>query len=96
MEIPELPDPENPAQAKVYFYDVPNAKQSVLYFGKPAMSSTDEDYYPATAMNYILGGGGFASQLTQELREGKGYTYGIRSAFEGGTTAGPFRINSGV
>jgi zinc protease len=47
-------------------------------------------------MNYILGGGGFASRLTQELREGKGYTYGIRSGFSGSKTRGAFTISSGV
>jgi zinc protease len=47
-------------------------------------------------MNYILGGGGFASQLTQQLREGKGYTYGINSAFSGTNSAGAFTIASSV
>ncbi len=47
-------------------------------------------------MNYILGGGGFASRLTQELREGKGYTYGIGSRFSGGKDQGPFTISTGV
>ena len=47
-------------------------------------------------MNYILGGGGFASQLTQELRESKGYTYGIRSRFSGTEAVGPFTISSSV
>ena len=47
-------------------------------------------------MNYILGGGGFASQLTQQLREGKGYTYGINSGFQGTNQPGPFVIASGV
>jgi len=47
-------------------------------------------------MNYILGGGGFASRLTQELREGKGYTYGIRSGFSGTKSKGAFTISSGV
>jgi zinc protease len=46
-------------------------------------------------MNYRLGGG-FASQLTQQLREGKGYTYGIGSSFDGSTLKGPFAIYSGV
>ena len=47
-------------------------------------------------MNYILGGGGFASRLTLQLREAKGYTYGINSAFSGTTTPGPFTISSSV
>ena len=81
---------------KVYFYDIPNAKQSVIQIGYPALAATDADYYPATVMNYILGGGGFASRLTQELREGKGYTYGINSGFSGTRSAGSFQIASGV
>jgi len=85
-----------PLAAKVYFVDVPDAKQSVLQVGYRALAATDADYYPAVVSNYILGGGGFASRLTQELREGKGYTYGIRSQFAGSKSAGPFVIASGV
>ena len=85
-----------PATSQVYFYDVPGAKQSVIRFGYPALAATDKDYYPAIVMNYILGGGGFASQLTQQLREGKGYTYGITSGFTGTKVAGPFTIASSV
>jgi zinc protease len=65
-------------------------------FGYPALAATDPDFYRATVMNYILGGGGFASRLTQQLREGKGYTYGINSNFSGSTTPGPFTIGSSV
>ncbi len=96
VTIPSYETPAAPNQSKVYFYDVPGAKQSVLRIGYPALAQTDEDYYPATVMNYILGGGGFASQLTQELREGKGYTYGIGSRFSGTNAAGAFTISSGV
>src|SRR5690606_22507387 len=59
-------------------------------------SSTDADYDATTVLNYRLGGGSFASQLTQELRESKGYTYGIYSDFEGGKFNGPFLIYSTV
>lgn len=96
VTIPSYETPAAPDKSQVYFYDVPGAKQSVLRIGYPALSQTDENYYPATVMNYILGGGGFASQLTQQLREGKGYTYGIRSGFSGTTAAGAFTISSGV
>jgi zinc protease len=83
-------------KSQIYFYDIPNAKQSVLKFGSPALAATDNDYFPATMMNYILGGGGFASRLTQELREGKGYTYGINSRFSGTKAKGNFVISTGV
>lgn len=96
VKFPESIQPNIPIRSQVYFYDIPDAKQSVLRIGYPALAVTDEDYYPATVMNYILGGGGFASQLTQELREGKGYTYGIGSGFAGSKAKGPFTISSGV
>jgi zinc protease len=96
VNIPQYKTPAQPTTSKVYFYDVPDAKQSVLRFGYPALAATDNDFYPATIMNYILGGGGFASQLTQQLREGKGYTYGINSSFSGTRSPGTFTISSGV
>lgn len=96
VTFPVLPELKTPENSQVYFYNVPGAKQSVLRFGYPALAATDTDYYPATIMNYRLGGGGFASQLTQQLREGKGYTYGIRSGFSGSSMKGTFTIGSGV
>ena len=96
VKLPAASQAAGRAPAKVYFVDVPDAKQSVLHVGYRALAATDPDYYPATVMNYILGGGGFASRLTQQLREGKGYTYGINSGFGGTRSAGPFTIASGV
>lgn len=96
VQLPKISVPAAPEKSQVFFYDVPGAKQSVVLIGYPALAETDPDFYPAEIMNYRLGGGGFASQLTQELREGKGYTYGIRSGFDGSTRPGPFVISSGV
>jgi len=94
--IPAYPMPSRPARSAVYFYDVPGAKQSVLMFGYPALRRADADFYPARALNYRLGGGGFASQLTQEMREAKGYTYGVSTAFTGGRQIGDFALSSSV
>ncbi|CAN5389114.1 pitrilysin family protein [soil metagenome] len=96
VDVPIFKAPSARVKGQVYFYDVPGAVQSVLRIGYPALAQTDKDYYPAVVMNYILGGGGFASQLTQQLREGKGYTYGIGSGFSGTTIPGTFAISSGV
>ncbi|NNF00037.1 MAG: insulinase family protein [Pyrinomonadaceae bacterium] len=96
VSIPKYQTPDKPKESRVYFYDVPNSKQSVIYFGYPALAVTDKDYYRATIMNYRLGGGGFASELTQQLREGKGYTYGIFSTFQGTKEPGPFYIFSRI
>ncbi|WP_160152314.1 pitrilysin family protein [Microbulbifer sp. ALW1] len=93
----KIPEPESrPAKPGIYFVDVPGSKQSVLRIGRLAMPAVSEDYYPAVFTNYILGGGGFASRLMQQLREGKGYTYGIGSSVSGGKTEGRFSIGSGV
>jgi zinc protease len=94
--FPNIKRLQAPAKSVVYFYDVPDAKQSVVRFGYPALAQTDKDFYAASVMNYILGGGGFASQLTQQLREGKGYTYGINSNFSGTKSPGAFTIGSSV
>jgi zinc protease len=96
IDMPTENKPAVPATSQVYFVDVPGAKQSMLQIGYPALAATDKDFYAATVMNYILGGGGFASQLTQQLREGKGYTYGIGSSFSGSKSTGTFTISSGV
>jgi zinc protease len=93
-----FPDPPewHGSRAGLYFLDVPNSAQSRLMIGRLALAESDADFYPATVMNFRLGGGGFASDLTQVLREGKGYTYGIGSRFSGTEFPGPFTISSGV
>lgn len=96
VTLPEVVQPSLPQKAKVYFYDVPDAKQSVLYFGHSAPSVSHPDSYRAGVMNYRLGGGGFASQLMQELRENKGYTYGIYSGFSRDQNTGEFALRSSV
>jgi zinc protease len=97
-EAPEFPANPDPAasRAGVYFVDLPGAPQSVLRIGYLAMAETDPTYWPAQVMNFRLGGGGFASELTLTLREGLGYTYGISSGFRGGARPGPFQIGSAV
>jgi zinc protease len=86
----------NSDRAGVYFLDIPNSAQSRLTIGKLALAESDSEFYPATVMNFRLGGGGFASELMQVLREGKGYTYGVSSRFAGTEFPGPFTIGSGV
>ena len=93
--FPEPPE-WDPERAGIYFVDIPNAAQSVVRIGYLALAEPDPEFYPATVMNFRLGGGGFASDLTQQLREGKGYTYGIGSGFSGTDLAGPFQISSNV
>lgn len=66
------------SEPKLYFIDLPNAKQSVLYAGKTVVSGLDENYYPIQFANMRLGGG-MSARLAQTLRIEKGYTYGAYS-----------------
>ncbi len=95
LAFPDAPS-WDPGRAGLYFVDVPNASQSVLNIGRLALAETDSEFWPASVMNFRFGGGGFASDLTQQLREGRGYTYGIGSRFSGSTLPGPFSISSSV
>jgi zinc protease len=54
--------------------DVP---QSVAVFGLGAMPRKDPDFIPAFILNQILGGGGFASKLMEEVREKRGLAYSV-------------------
>ncbi len=89
-------DPITPQKSTVYFYDLPGAKQSTFSFGHPALKRTDDDFYAVQILNYRLGGGGFASRLTQQLREAKGYTYGIGSGFGGSGRYGDFQLGGSI
>lgn len=93
LNIPEKPLP--PEKGGIYFVDVPGAKQSVIYVGNASPPRTDKDYFPATVMNYKLGGS-FNGILNMILREEKGFTYGARSGFAGYKYHGNFTANSSV
>ena len=80
---------------KIYFYDIPGAKQSVLRFERPAMSAIDPDFALGEAINFPLGGI-YTSKLNTELRVNKGYTYGIGSRFNGDKHRGVFTVGSSV
>ena len=53
--------------------------QTVVQFGHAGIGRKDPDHYPAYIANYILGGGGFSSRLTEEIREKRGLVYSVYS-----------------
>ncbi|WP_299441168.1 pitrilysin family protein [uncultured Aquimarina sp.] len=95
VTIPEYEIVNNRDKASLYFVDIPNAKQSVINIGYLSMARTDKDYFPATVMNYKLGGS-FSGNVNLILREEKGYTYGARSGFNGSKIPGTFTASSSV
>lgn len=56
--------------------DVP---QSVAQFGHRGIARKDDDFMAAYVLNYIIGGGGFASRLMEEVREKRGLAYSVHS-----------------
>lgn len=64
--------------------------QPVVQFGLPGLLRADKDFIPAYVANYILGGGGFSSQLMKEVREKRGLTYGIDTDLSTYSKAGLF------
>jgi zinc protease len=80
---------------KVYLVDKPNAAQSVITVGVPGTDRLNPDYPAILVMNTILGGS-FSARLMTNLRETKGYTYGINSGFRWAPLPGPFQVASSV
>ncbi|MGQ0664047.1 MAG: M16 family metallopeptidase [Pseudomonadota bacterium] len=79
--------------------------QSVVSFGEAGVKRDDPDFYTATVMNYILGGGGFTSRLTAELREKRGLAYSVSSYLSpfdhaalvmGGTASANARVKQSI
>jgi zinc protease len=77
---PELPLPGAIGDKKIYLINRPNSVQSNVYIGNLAIDRLNPDYIPVMVMNHVLGGGP-ASRLFRNIREEKGYTYGISSGF---------------
>lgn len=68
------------------------ASQAHILMGAPGVKRGDPDYFPLYVGNYILGGGGFVSRLTEEVREKRGLVYSVYSYFMPMAEAGPFQI----
>ncbi len=73
-----LPDAELAQDRGLEVIDLA-APQSAAQLVQEGLARTDPDFIPAYVMNHILGGGGFSSRLTEEVREKRGLTYGVHS-----------------
>jgi len=95
-----LPDPDSypaplPAGMRLALVHRPGAAQSELRIGHVALSRKSPDYHAALVANMVLGGQ-FVSRINMNLREDKGYTYGVRTAFEFRRAPGPFVLHASV
>lgn len=88
---PVLPRVEPLAQAITRHVAHP-AAQSHILIGAPGISRDDPDYFPLFVGNHILGGGGFVSRITDEVRQKRGLAYSAYSYFSPQRMRGPFII----
>jgi len=75
---PLIDIPKPVARHVLTVIDRPGAAQSTLYIGLPTIDPSNADYIPLQVMNSLLGGS-FASRITSNIREQKGYTYSPNS-----------------
>ncbi|HVY07082.1 MAG TPA: pitrilysin family protein [Burkholderiales bacterium] len=88
---PALP-PVAPLQAAQLSRIAHPATQAHILIGQPGIKRLDPDYFPLFLGNYVLGGGGFASRLNDEIRQKRGYAYSTYSFFNPMAQEGPFQI----
>ncbi|MBA2689471.1 MAG: insulinase family protein, partial [Burkholderiales bacterium] len=81
--------------ARLVIVDKPGAPQTALRLGAVGPDRKTPDYAALEVMNAALGGL-FTSRINVKLREEKGYTYGVRSAFQYRRAPGPFEIRTSV
>ena len=68
------------------------ASQSHIMIGGPGIRRDDPDYFTLFVGNYVLGGGGFVSRITEEVRQKRGLAYSAYSYFSPLRARGPFII----
>lgn len=83
-------------KTQIYLVDKYKSSQSEIRVGYLALPyDYNGKYFKARVMNFPLSGN-FNSRINQNIREDKGFTYGIYGGFSGGDVAGPFTIGCGV
>jgi zinc protease len=96
VKIQPIPEPVQSTEQQFYLYDKTAAPSSVITMGYPSLKfDATGDYYKNRIANFCLGGN-FNSRLNLDLREDKGYTYGIYSGFYGNKYNGLFEISTSV
>ncbi|MBA3681502.1 MAG: insulinase family protein [Bacteroidetes bacterium] len=78
-----------------HFIERPDAIQSAVKVGRLLFNKTNPDYFKFQVLNTILGGY-FGSRLMANIREDKGYTYGIGSGLASFVNGGYFAISTEV
>lgn len=74
-----IPPPSPAPAGRIYLVDRQDAAQTVVSQFLPAPARQTPDYYSLRLADSVWGGGGFGTRLNLNLRENKGYSYGVFS-----------------
>ncbi len=89
----EIIFPKIPIKKTRKFISIENTVQSSIRIGKKTINRTHQDYFNLNITSIILGGY-FGSRLMTNIREDKGYTYGIYASTTSMIEAGVFQISA--
>jgi predicted Zn-dependent peptidase len=92
FSYPSVPAPRS---TTIFLVDKPGAAQSTFAIGRPGPPRSTPDFFPLQVMNTMLGGM-FQSRLNANIREEKGYSYGVSSSFAYGKGPGAFRTGGDI
>jgi len=91
LKLPDVPSVTKVVRRDSILIDR-NITQANIVLGHTGISRDNPDYYAVTLMNYILGGGGFESRMTKEIRDKKGLAYSVYSSFDVNKFPGSFSV----
>jgi zinc protease len=86
--VPEVAPLQQASEKRIPF----EAAQAQVLLGQPGFKRNDPDFLALNLANHVLGGGGFTSRLTEEVREKRGLTYSVYSYFSPALHAGAFTV----
>jgi zinc protease len=89
LSLPAIP----PLKQRVVVVVDKDISQANIILGNLGIARHNPDFYAFQVMNYILGGGGFASRLMDVIRENRGLAYSVSSSFAPGLEPGPFTVS---
>jgi zinc protease len=86
--VPEVAPLTAPVEERIPF----DSAQAHVLMGQPGYKRNDPAFFAMLVGNHILGGGGFTSRLTEQVREKRGLSYSVYSYFSPGLHAGAFTV----
>ena len=93
LSLPEIKAPELGGETVVKLIKK-ELTQATIILGHLGIRRENPDFYAVKVMNYIMGGGGFASRLMTHIRDEQGLVYGIYSFFPAASHSGSFKVSA--